>query len=246
MIRHAMSAAYLLRDGFTGRVLTDGSSTRCLLDGRPLSRPLWKREGYLILTDLDGGEHLLRISRRGYRDELVKIPAEEFRPVEDTITLKPGPGYRFPQETVRVTLTLRRGKDPAAGDSVWLGLMQRSRLKLAQEKTENGDGEAHLFCDGIAAQLPIPGHFLMAGGKTAELVYLRSLRGETGAFVPPLTQTHSRGTELIPMQSYAADEAGKVQVLLREPGKLTGFFGGRVFEAELHAGAQDLEWKTED
>ena len=48
------------------------------------------------------------------------------------------------------------------------------------------------------------------------------------------------------MQSYAADDGGLVQVLLREPGKLTGFAGGRVFEAELHAGEQELEWKMED
>ena len=246
MIRHAMSAAYLLRDGFTGKVLTDGSSTRCLLDGRPLLRPLWKREGYLILSDLEEGEHTLRISRRGYRDELVTIPAAESRPVEDTITLKPGAGYRFPQETVRVTLTLRRGKDPAAGERLWLGLTQRSRLKLAQEKTEIGDGEARLFCDGNAAQLPIPGHFLLAEGKVPELVYLRSLRGETGAFVPPLALGHSRGAELIPMQSYDMDEAGTVSVLLREPGKLTGFWNGKVFEAQLHAGTQELEWKAED
>ena len=109
MIRHGMSAAYLLRDGFSGAVLTDGSATRCLLDGRPLRRPLWKREGYLVLTDLEEGEHLLQISRRGYRDEFVTIPVGEARPVEDTITLKPGAGYRFPRETVRVSLTLKKG-----------------------------------------------------------------------------------------------------------------------------------------
>lgn len=245
MIRHSMSAAYLLRDGFTGTVLTDGSATRCFLDGRPLSRPLWKREGYLVLTDLDGEEHLLQISRRGYRDELVTIPAQEFRPVEDTVTLKPGIGYRFPRETVRVSLTLRRGENTAAGERLWLGMAAYSRLKLAQEKTESGDGEAHLFCDGNAALLPVPGHFLLSGGKEAELVYLSSLRGETGVFLPPLTLSHSRGAELIPMQSYVTDGEGTVQVLLRRPGKLTGFFDGRAYEAELHSGSQELEWKTE-
>lgn len=245
MIRHAMSAAYLLRDGFSGAVLADGSATRCLLDGRPLRRPLWKREGYLVLTDLEAGEHLLQISRRGYRDELVTIPAEGSRPVEDTITLKPGEGYRFPRETVRVALSLRRGGAAAAGERIWLGTAPRFRLKLAQEKTEIGDGEAHLFCEGNAAQLPVPGHFLLMDPKAPELAYLRSLGGETGRFLPPLAAAHGRGTELIPMQSYAADEAGRVQVLLREPGKLTGFAGGRIFEAQLHAGEQELEWKME-
>ena len=246
MIRRTASAVFLLRDGFSGATLTDGSSTRCLLDGRPLRRPLWKREGYLVLTDLEPGEHSLLISRRGYRDELVSILVSEGRPAEDTISLKPGVGYRFPHETVRVSLALRRGKDPAAGEQIWLGMQQRSRLRLAQEKAESGDGEAHLFCEGNASLLPIPGHFLLADKKTPELVYLRSLRGETGEFAPPLTLSHARGTEFIPIQPYSADEAGRVQVLLREPGTLVGFSGGKVFEALLSAGEQELEWKLED
>ena len=246
MIRHTASAVFLLRDGFSGAALTDGSSTRCLLDGRPLRRPQWKREGYLVLTDLEPGEHTLMISRRGYRDEQVSILVGEGRPMEDTISLKPGAGYRFPQETVRISLKLLGGKEPAAGKQIWLGVPLRSRLRLAQEKAEAGDGEAHLFCEGNAAQLPIPGHFLLADKKAPELVYLRSLRAETGEFAPPLTLSHSRGTELIPMQPYGTDEAGRVQALLREPGTLMGFADGKVFEAQLHTGEQELEWKLED
>ena len=246
MIRHAVNAAFLLRDGFSGRTLTDGSATRCFLDGRPLSRPLWKREGYLVLTDLAPGEHQLRISRRGYREETVTILAEDGKPMEDTITLKPGAGYRFPQETVRVTLQLRRGREAVSGEKLWMGVAPRVQLRLAQDKTEIGAEEAHLFCEGSAALLPIPGHFLMADKKGPELVYLRSLRGETGQFLPTLTAEHSRGTQLIPMQSYETDGEGNVQVLLREPGTLTGYFEGKVFEAQLQAGEQTVEWKAED
>ena len=240
MIRLAVSAVFLLRDGFTGLALTDGSAARCLLDGKPLRRPLWKQDGYLVLTGLAPGEHLLQISRRGYRDELVPILAEEGSVVEDTIALKPGAGYRFPAETVRVTLRLGPG-----AARIWLGSPLNSRLRVAQEKTESGDREAHLFCEGNASRLPIPGHFLLADKKAPELAYLRSLRSETGEFAPPLTLAHGRGTELVPMQSYDADESGTVQVLLREPGTLLGFAGGRVFEAQLQPGGQTLEWKLE-
>jgi hypothetical protein len=78
-----------------------------------------------------------------------------------------------------------------------------------------------------------------------ELVYLRSLHGETGVLALPLASTHGRGTEFVPMQSYGLDEAGRVQVLLRQPGTLTGFCGGQVFTAELAAGTQDLAWELE-
>lgn len=245
MIHRTVTAVFLLRDGFSGSVLPDASSTRCLLDGRPLRRPVWKQEGYLVLTDLAPGEHQLTIRRAGYREETVKVLAAEGKPAEDTISLKPGEGYRFPQGTVRVSLTLRRGQDAAAGQQVWLGTVPRSRLRLAQEKAEAGDEEAHLFCEGNPATLPVPGHFLLADGKGPELAYLRSLREETGRFYPPLSLSHPRGTELIPMQAYVADAMGAVQVLLREPGALKGFAGGKVFEALLQAGDQALEWEME-
>ena len=245
MIRHTVAAAFLLRDGFSGQVFADASGTRCLLDGKPLRRPIWKREGYLVLTDLEPGEHQLTISRTGFREETVTVRAAEGEPVEDTISLKPGKGYRFPPGTVRVSLTLRERQGAAAGRQIWLGIVPRPRLKLAQEKTEAGDEEAHLFCEGNPALLPIPGHFLLAGGKEPELVYLRSLREETGRFYPPLALSHPRGTEFVPMQAYTADEAGTVQVLLREPGTLKGYADGKVFEALLQAGEQVLEWKLE-
>ena len=63
MIRRQVSAAVLLRDGFTGRVLTGG--TVCRLDGQPL-RPLWKPEGYLILENLVPGSHRLELLRGGF------------------------------------------------------------------------------------------------------------------------------------------------------------------------------------
>lgn len=245
MIRRTASAVFLLRDGFSGKTLTDGPATYCLLDGRPLRRPIWKQDGYLVLTDLAPGEHTLQLIRNGYRDELVQLQVVEGRPVEDTIALKPGPGYRFPRDTVRLTLSLHRGGEAAADAQIWLGAAPRGRLKLAQEKAEIGDAEVHLFCDGNTALLPVPGHFLLADGKAPELVYLRSLRGETGEFASPLASAHGRGTELIPVQSYCADGVGTVQVLLREPGTLIGFFGGRIFEAQLAAGEQRAEWKLE-
>lgn len=247
MIRRMVSAAFLLRDGFTGRTLTGFSGTRCLLDGRILKRPVWKREGYLVLTDLEPGEHELVVMRSGYRDEHLKLHIREDAALEDTISLKPGEGYRFPPETVRVSVSLRRGESIASGERIWLGSVPRTRLVLAQERAEAGEARARLFCEGSAALLPIPGHFLFYADKTApELVYLRHLRDEEGEFSPPPASAHMRGTELIPVQPYEADADGNVRVLLKEPGTLIGFFDGKVFSAQLNVGLQTLVWNTEE
>lgn len=245
MIRRTVSAAFLMRDGFTGRTLTGFSGTRCLLDGRPLKRPVWKREGYLVLTDIEPGEHELLVMRSGYTDELVKMDIRDDATLEDTISLKPGAGYRFPPETVRVSISLHRGKNAASEEKIWLGVRPRSRLILAQEQAEAGEVRVRLFCEGNAALLPVPGHFLFADKTAPELVYLRHLRDEEGEFPTPLQSAHPRGTELIPVQSYASDGDGNVRVLLKEPGTLTGFFDGRVFYAELNVGQQTLDWESE-
>ncbi len=245
MIRHTASAVFLMRDGFTGVTLTDGSATRCTLDGRPLRRPLWKSDGYLVLTDLEPGEHILRISRSGFLDEVVTLQVADGRTIEDTVSLKPGVGYRFPAETVRVSLTLHSGEGPVSGERIWLGVLPRMQFKLAQEKAEAGDREAHLFYEANPALLPVPGHFLMIDEERPELVYLRTYRNETGEFYPALTCEHGRGTLLVPMQSYEADQEGKLCILFREPGTLIGFCGGTVYDTQLHSGENILEWDLE-
>ena len=246
MIRRTVSAAFLLRDGFTGRTLTGSAGTLCLLDGRPIRRPVWKRDGYLVLTDLEPGEHELLVRRSGFRDECVTLRVKEEGMFEDTISLKPGAGYRFPPDTVRVALELKRGGSADPGAQLWLGVQPRTRLVIAQDKAEAGETKTRMFCEGTAALLPIPGHFLLADRTAPELVYLRYLRDENGEFTAPFGSAHPRGTELIPMQPYTADGEGKVQVLLPEPGTLTGFYGGKVFSAQLGAGAQTLIWKSEE
>ena len=245
MIQRRVDAALLMRDGFTGRVFADGAGTRCLLDGQPLKSPIWKKEGYLILTDLAPGAHELRVCRDGYREEVVPLETGG-APVEDTVALKPGERYRFPAETASIVLTLCRGKERASGEQIWIGAAsQRCKLKLAQDKAGDGDVQAHLFCDGNAALLPIPGHFLLMDKKEPELVYLRSFHDETAKFAQALRHTHSRGVELVPMQAYRADGDGVVRVLLREPGARVGFCGKQIFQAELQAGEQSAEWKLE-
>ncbi len=246
MIRRTVSAAFLLRDGFTGRTLTGFSGTRCLLDGRPLVRPIWKKEGYLVLTDVEPGEHELIVMRSGYIDEHVKMDVREDAAIEDTISLKPGAGYRFPPETVRVSLSLHRRKDAASDERLWLGQQPHTRLVLAQERAEAGETLARLFCEGNAGLLPIPGYFLFTDKTAPEIVYLRHLRDEEGAFLTPLCSEHPRGTELIPVQSYESDGDGNVCVLLKEPGTLIGFFDGRLFTAQLNAGRQTLAWGSEE
>jgi hypothetical protein len=164
----------------------------------------------------------------------------------DTICLKPGAGYRFPPETVRVSLSLHRGKDAASGERVWLGLQPHARLVLAQERAEAGETVARLFCEGSAGLLPIPGHFLFMDKTASEIVYLRHLRDEEGELLTPLSSEHPRGTELIPVQPYEADGSGNVCVLLKEPGTFIGYFDGRVFTAQLNAGRQTLAWGSEE
>ena len=64
MIRRRVSAALLPRDGFTGFTLSPAAAILCRLDGRAI-RTMRKNDGYLVLVDLEPGDHTLSITVRG-------------------------------------------------------------------------------------------------------------------------------------------------------------------------------------
>ena len=107
MIRRQVSAVVLLRDGFTGRVLTGG--TVCRLDGQPI-RPLWKPEGYLILENLTLGTHRLELLRGGFCPAELTLEIREGTLREETVDLQPGSGYPFPPETAALTVQVQGKK----------------------------------------------------------------------------------------------------------------------------------------
>ena len=241
MIRRHVSAALLVRDGFTVRALGSGAQVRCLLDGQPC-RPVWKEGGYLILTDLPAGEHLLLLERRGYQRERYQFRAEDGVTAEDSLFLKPGPGYPFPPGTAALELTVLEGAAPAA-QPVWLGMSGPSPLKLAQ------DGAAgtrlRLFC-GNPGLLPVPGSFLLTGPEGGELVHLRSLQGETGELDAPPAGSYGRGAELVPVQPFQPDAGGRLRAVFPAGGTLWLACAGHTLRLELEAGERTFTWNCKE
>ena len=239
MIRRQVSAVVLLRDGFTGRVLTGG--TVCRLDGQPL-RPLWKPEGYLILENLTPGTHRLELLRGGFCPAELTLEIREGTLREETVDLQPGPGYPFPPESAVLELTLVRGKAPSE-EPVWMGMSPPSPLKLAQD---DGKGsEIRLFCRNPAL-LPLPGTFLLPQKEGGELVGIKSLEGEVGKLERPLLGKHPRGTELVPMLRYFPNAQGRLRAVFSRAGKVWLYSGEKAKSAELAPGSQTLEWDLKE
>lgn len=241
MIRRAVSAALLLRDAFTGRVLPSAAGVLCTLDGAacPVVR---KNDGWLVLTDLAEGEHRLRIRCAGFLEEELALKAAPGEWREDIVALKPGPGYRFPADTAGVSLRVTRKGAPLARGKVWLGMPQRARLKIAQDKGTATGESLRVFCQGSEALLPVPGYYLAADKKGAEKLLLRALEEENATLSAPMTGKHPRGTELIPIQSFQTDEEGRLHALFRSPGTLSLYCDGVWKTEEIRSGEQKLEW----
>lgn len=238
MIRRSVSAVCLLRDGFTGRSLSP-SSLRCELDGRPCV-PLGKPGGYLVLTDLEPGEHRLLIHSRGYQDETVIFSTAPGKAVEEVLALKPGPDYFFPAGVTRLALTLSAGGRPLAASEVWLAAPSRAELKLSQERAEAGTREIRLFCRGSAASLPIPGPFLLSDGGNSEVVRLHTLTGETGVLAAPLRLSHTRGRTFLPAQRFRTDSGGCLSGVFPSSGEFALLAEGRYGGLELKEGENAL------
>lgn len=242
MIRRSVSAALLVRDGFSGQTLPDGSGTRCLLDGRPVSA-IWKKDGYLVLTDLEAGAHTLSLLRHGYREETISLTVGKgFQ--EGTVSLKPGPGYRFPASTARLSVTVKTGEPavPLVEKEVWTGITGTLHLKLAQDKQKKQTDVVRVFCQGSPSLFPAPGWFLVADTASPELVYVRALHTEEAELAEPMTAPHSRGKELVPVQPFRTDGEGKIEALFRQGGTVYLFYGGSWKKTEVQPGEQSFEW----
>lgn len=242
MIRRRVSAALLLRDGFAARPFASGAGVLCRLDGRPI-RPVWKTEGYFVLTDLEAGEHTLELSCRGYRDESLTFASSPDTVVYREIDLKPGIGYAFPADTAYLRLRVSVKNKPVSSE-LWAGVSGPVQLRLAQDQVqEDAPERVRLFCQGLASRLPIPGSFLLADEKGGELVHLLSLRDEDGTLECPMEKKHPRGTELFGMQCYRTDADGRVELIFPRGGNAYLFCRTEWTWLELHPGGQEMEWK---
>ena len=234
MIAIHASAVCRVRDGFTGRSM-ESSGLLATLDGFPC-RPVWKPGGYLVLTNLSPGPHRLCLRGRGYQEEWVELNASGDTQELD-ITMKPGPDNPLRSAITWLTLEVTQGDAPAAGRQIWLAVSAGPEIKIAQTKAEEGSVQTRLFCKGSV--LPaVPGSYLISDGKAGEIVYLRSLAGETGTLAAPLLRSHSRGKQLLPAQSYHTDAHGNLTAAFTGPCsvEICGPEGNPLGSVELQRG----------
>ncbi len=245
MIVRRVSAALLLRDGYTGVPLSSGAEVLAWLDGRP-ARPVRKAGGYLVLTDLPPGKHALRLRHRCFQEEELELDIRDGLCREAEIDFTPGPRYPFREEPARLELVVSRAGGPLADETVWLGRPGAVRLKLARDETAARENAVRLFCGGSSELLPVPGWFLVEDAAKPETVHLRALNGDFGTLDRPLSAGHARGTSLLPARRGVTNREGTLRALFREPGTLRLLCLGRFRRAELKPGEQTLRWQLDE
>jgi len=235
MIRVHVSAVCRVRDGFTGQPV-ETAGLLCSLDDQSC-RPVCKPGGYLILTDLPAGRHVLVLTAAGFQREQLELTTGGGTEELD-VSMKPGPGYPFRQSVTRLELRVR-GAEGAAGDSpLWLAWAAGAELVVAQTTAESGADSLRLFCKGQRKLLPIPGRYLLMDGERSEIVSLRALEGETGELSRPLVHAHSRSRTLQPAQCFRTDADGTLRAFFPQPCTVTAFSppGGQCESLPLQEG----------
>ncbi|MBO4915636.1 MAG: hypothetical protein J5449_10585 [Oscillospiraceae bacterium] len=235
MIRRTVSAALLLRDGFTGRTLSPGSVIKCAVDGERC-QAVRKQGGYLVLMDLAAGEHTAVLQCAGYLDETLRLDVGGGAVRELAIDLRPGRGYPFPAGAAFLELTLK-----TPDTELWA--CRSGMVKLTSAQTKAGETELQLFARGPRELLPIPGYYMFGDAKEAELVLLREMDSSGAARVDaPLHAAHARGTELLFARRFLTDAEGRAELSFPTDGKVSVLCGGSVLETELKPGRQELSW----
>ena len=237
MIRRTVSAALLLRDSFTGRPVSPAAGILCALDGRPI-RPIRKTDGYLVLVDLEPGDHTLTLRVRPYQETAIPLTVPARGAAEAEVDLMPGAGYPFPKETAVLRVTVPDG----AGEMLWAAQAGRDLVKLGPSRKEDAPTALRLFCSGNPARLPVPGPFLALDEKGPEVVRLTALRDEMGELAEPFLNKHPRGTELRPARAFRLDGTGSAALLFPRGGEVFLFCRDRLLRTELKPGDEDLQW----
>lgn len=225
MIRMHVDAVVQVRDDFTGRAVESGG-LRCALDGVPC-RPVRKLGGGLVLVNLPEGPHRLTVRCLGFREEQVDFSAAPGVTHELYMALKPGEGYPFRQEAVRLFLTVTEKGRPARDEVLWLTAPGAPVCKIAQTKVQPGAEELRLYWKGSPAQLPVPGPFLVDDGEDTEIVTVQKLGGETGRLAAPLQKKHGRGRLLLPAQAYRTGETGEISAAFHTAGAVCVYCAAR-------------------
>ncbi|MBQ9346551.1 MAG: carboxypeptidase regulatory-like domain-containing protein [Oscillibacter sp.] len=245
MIRRRVSAALLVRDGFTGQPFASGSVFLCRLNGLPV-RPVFKNGGYLVLTDLKAGEHTLSLSAGGFQTEIVRLTIPENQPLEMEVSMRPGPRYAFPPDTARLHVDLAEGDGPLGGEAFWVGWPAPVQLRLARSAEAGETGEIRMYCSGAPALLPVPGHFLLLDDQQPELVRLKELQHETGVLDGFMAHPHQRGTVFVPAMRFQSGEDGSAELAFPRGGTISLFCRGRLKNVELGPGASSVRWAPEE
>ena len=245
MIRRHVSAALLVRDGFTGQPFASGSVFLCRLNGQAV-RPVFKPGGYLVLTDLEAGEHTFSLAARGFHTEMLTLSIADGKALEQEVAMKPDSRYAFPADTARLRVELSGKDGPLTGEEFWVGWPAPVQLRLAQAVKTGEEGHIRLYCSGAAALLPVPGYFLLLDKKKPELVRLRELRSETGGLDGPVALSHVRGTVLVPAMRFHSDEEGWAELAFPRGGTVSLFCRGVLKDTELQPGTAELRWTLEE
>lgn len=213
MIHTRMSAALAVRDGYTGKAITQ-STVRCWLDGQP-HIPQYRRGGYLVFVNLPDGEHELLLKGGYFQDERLTFTCGE-KPFERNVTLKPAPNYPFYSAVTQLAATLKEKGKPVAGRVLWVAAKAASEeIKLAQDLAGAGDTSLKLYFRG-AAEGRFPRNYLIADGKKSEIVPISGAQDALASLDMPLKYEHKRGVALYPAQAYLTGENGQILAFFRE------------------------------
>lgn len=222
MIRFQVSFVLAVRDGFTGKPITQ-NTVRCRLDGQPF-RPEYRRGGYLVFVNIPAGRHDVVLSGAYYQDERLAV---ETTGQELSVLLKPAAGYPFGRTVTK--LTAKPVKKAAKERRYWIAIMDPAwEVKLQQDEVAPGDKTMRLFYRGGAETeaFRFPRNYLFTDEDAAEIVSIHSAEDGQAELTSPIMNRHKRGAALYPAQVFQTDEDGGFLAFFRESGQ------ARMFDEE--------------
>ncbi|WP_274650175.1 hypothetical protein [Paenibacillus humicola] len=213
------SLALVVRDAFTG--LAPSPSSVTVRVAGTSRKPVVKREGIWVFSDLAPGAAVVRIESPIYAAKTLRIDPSTLNPLNPikAVSLMPGRAYPLPSGATALDLTFSDAEGRRASGAAVSAVMTDDRAARARIAADAPAGAAVLEALSVAGR-PAPGDCYLIRTREGEILDRCRLAGmgpedRRIRLDEPLAAAISKGSLLLPVMEADADANGFVRLVFR-------------------------------
>lgn len=177
-----------------------------------LQQPLQKQNGMFVFQHLTGGSFWAQVKCEHYFDVQIEASLESLDPLYPVVIvpLTPKPSYPFPEETTLIRASLRDERGETRPDVSVRAIAFSESCMKAKLSAELAAGETEIALARVNGRVRVGERYALGQESCSIAAVVEGSR--TCKLTRPLTETHPRGTSLLPCVETKSDSRGEIAI----------------------------------